>query len=91
MVVLLLAGDVIEIGAALALAALSPPAAPPQRLPYPTVDLPIVARSPTAAAAAVGVVAGVMMAVALVGELVVLFRRAQIARWRATRRRRAGA
>jgi len=79
---LLFAGDLVELGASLALAVLSPPPAAHARLPYPAIDVPITPPALTLGVAFVGVAAGLLMGAALVGELVIMFRRAQIFRWR---------
>ena len=85
---LLFIGDLIELAGSVALAAMTP--APAPRAPGPAFDVPHVVPAPTLGVALVGVALGLLMGVSLVGELVLLFRRAQILRWRygtAARRR----
>jgi hypothetical protein len=84
---LLFAGDLLELAGSVALAAASPaPAAPP--MPGPAFDVPHVVPAPTLGVAFVGVALGLLMGASLVGELVLLFRRAQILQWRSRVRRR---
>jgi hypothetical protein len=91
LLVLLFVGDLLELAGSVALAAMSPaPAAP--RVPYPTFDLPSVPPATTLGVALVGIALGLLMGASLVGELVLVFRRTQILRWRhgtAAARRRA--
>jgi len=89
---LLFAGDLVELAGSVALAAMSPPPVSP-RTAGPAFDVPHVAPAATLGVAFVGLVLGLLMGASLVGELVLLLRRAQILRWRrGTRRRRvAGA
>jgi len=88
--VLLFAADLVELAGSLALAAMSP--APAPRVPYAAIDVPPVAPVPTLGVAMLGVAVGLVAFASLVGELVVMVRRAQILGWRYGKRRdvRAG-
>jgi hypothetical protein len=79
---LFLAADLVELAASLALAAVSPPAAARAHVAYAAFDVPYVAPPVTAGVAFIGMVAGLAMGASLIAELVVLFRRAQIMRYR---------
>lgn len=79
---LLFAGDLVELGASLALAVLSPPPAVHARVPYPAFEVPVAPQALTLGVAFIGVTAGLFMGAAILAELVVMFRRAQIFRWK---------
>jgi hypothetical protein len=81
----LFAGDLVELVTSFALASASPP--PLQALPYAAFDVPPAPFNATLGVALMGIAAGLLMGAALVAELVVMARRAQILGWK--RRRRA--
>ena len=66
----------MELFASFALAAASP--APARALPYAAIDVPPAPMNATLGVALMGIAAGLMMGAALVAELVVMARRAQI-------------
>jgi len=83
---LLFAGDIAELVASLALALASPPPAA-ARAPYPAFDVPTAPAQLTLGVAVVGVMGGLILGAALVAEMVVMVRRAQIFSWRYGRTR----
>ena len=91
LLLVLFASDLVELGASIALALASPPPARPPS-PYPAVDLPTPAAPPLALGLSIALVtAGLLWGAAIVYEMVVLFRRSQIHRWRRARVRLAAA
>jgi hypothetical protein len=87
--VLLFAGDLLELAGSFALAAMSPARPAVARVSYATFDVPVVVPASTLGVALVGIGLGLLMGASLIGELVVMFRRAQIVRWRRRMPRRA--
>ncbi len=83
---LLFAGDLVELGASIAFAVASPPPAGP-RLPYAAFEVPTRPVQVTLGVAFLGVMLGLLMGAGLVAELWVMVRRAQILRWRYGTRR----
>ena len=81
MLLVLLMGDIVELGASLALAAASAPPARPH-FAYAALDVPSSAPAPTYAVAFLGIALGLLMGVSLVGELWWMFRRMMIERGR---------
>lgn len=91
--VLLFALDLVELGASIGLAlATEPPAV--ARLPYAALDVPATPARLTLGVAMMGVIVGLLMGAAIIAELWVIVRRAQVFSWRygtARDRRRARA
>lgn len=83
---LLFAGDLVELVASVGLALASPPPAAPKP-PYAAVDLPTTPAQLTLGVAIMGVMVGVLMGAAIVAELWMMVRRAQILSWRYGTRR----
>lgn len=82
----LFAGDLVELVASFALAAASP--TPRQALPYAAIDAPPAPLNATLGVALMGIAAGLLMGAALLAELYVMARRAQLLGWK--RRYRVG-
>lgn len=93
MLVLLFAADLVELSASVGLAlATEPPKI--ARLPYAALDVPVAPTRLTLGVAMMGVIVGLLMGAAIIAEMVVIVRRAQIFSWRygtARDRRRAAA
>lgn len=87
--VVLLVGDVVELAASLALAAVSAPPARPH-LPYASLDVPNPPPVPTYGVAFLGIALGLLMGASLVGELWWMVRRMMIERRRYAARRTPG-
>ena len=85
----LFAGDIAELIASIGLALASPPPAA-AKAPYPVFDVPAAPVQVTLGVAIVGVAAGLLLGAALVAELVVMVRRAQIFNWKYGRSRLRG-
>ena len=83
---LLFAGDLVELCGSIALALASPPPAGP-RLQYAAFEVPTRPVQATLGVAFLGVMLGLLMGAGLVAELWVMVRRAQILRWRYGTRR----
>lgn len=79
---LLLLADLAELAASLTLAAVAPPPVAHLRASYPSFDVPYVAPPVAAGVAFIGILAGLMVGASLVAEIVLLFRRAQVMRYR---------
>lgn len=73
MLVVLLLGDLIELGASFALAAASPPPVP--HVAYVALDVPSQPPATTLTVALLGIMLGLVMGVSLVGELWWMYRR----------------
>jgi hypothetical protein len=84
---LLFAADLVELLASIGLALASPPPAVTKPA-YAAIELPVVPVQVTLGVAIMGVLAGLLMGAALVAELWVMVRRAQIFSWRYGRRGR---
>lgn len=78
---LLFAGDLVELAASVGLALASPPKAAP-KVAYAVIDVPAAPAQLTLGVAMMGIVAGLFLGAALVGELWVMVRRAQIIGYR---------
>ncbi|APR86667.1 hypothetical protein A7982_12016 [Minicystis rosea] len=78
---LLFAGDLVELGASIGLALTTPPPAAP-KVAYTVIDVPVAPTQVTLSVAIMGIIAGLVMGVALVAELWVIVRRAQIFNYR---------
>jgi hypothetical protein len=85
---LLLVADVADFAASAAFASLTPAHPALARGPYPILDVPRVVPALTMSVAFLGAMIGLMITVELVAELVMLYRRSQIAAVLARRRRR---
>jgi hypothetical protein len=80
-IAVLFAGDIVELGASIALAAASPPP-PGPKAPYPVFDVPPPAPTATLGVAFLGIVIGLVWGASLVAELVMMYRRVMIRRWK---------
>ena len=87
LLVLLLVGDLVELGLSVALGVANPPAPARVHVSYPTFDVPYSPPPVTPTAALLGIMLGLWMGVMLIAELVVMVRRYQIMRYRAGSRR----